>query len=129
MSAKRPRAPSAYNLFISENYHDIREEIRMLFPRQSAAEINRATFAELAKLWKEQKSTGAKFKKGPPPLPKKPNKIIRPKAEPNVREYFENLLEERRKTPKIHRPPLKKKDLEKHGPRVERLLREFGDEY
>jgi hypothetical protein len=124
MSVKKPRAPTAYNLFVKENYHDIRAEVQQLFPRQSAKEINKATIAELGKLWTEQKGTGRPFRRGPPPLPKKPTKIIR--AEPSVREYFENLLEERKKAPKIHKKDrmLAEKDLQKYGPRIEQLLRE-----
>lgn len=124
MSAKKTRAPTAYNLFVKENYHDIREEVRQLFPRLSAKEINKNTIAELGKLWTEQKSTGKAFKRGPPPLPKKPKKIVR--AEPTVQQYFENLLEERKKAPKIHKKDrmLAEKDLKKYGPRIEQLLRE-----
>lgn len=47
---KKPRAPTEYNKFMSAKMHELKEERGENFDRKTA-------FAEIAKMWKDQKTT------------------------------------------------------------------------
>ena len=75
---KEKRAPTAYNIFVKEKYAEIKEA----YPEMDKTEI----FAEIARIWKEQKVEKAK-------APSEEEKNVSDKKSPEKEEKDEEIVE------------------------------------